>query len=90
MTHALRVFGTLVPPDAVLRLVDAALRARFGARTRERDDTRHRAAGLDMDVMRDIGAARQYRDYSASADLSGRSDRHLHRVADGCRSASPR
>jgi hypothetical protein len=88
MAHALQILGARVPPDAFLRLVDAALRARFGARTRERDNSHHRAATLDADAMRDIGAARQYQDYAAS--VSACSDRRLHRIADAGRWASPR
>jgi hypothetical protein len=70
--------------------VDAALRARFGARTCERDDRHHRAASLGVDAMRDIGVDRQYQDYAASADLSACSERRLQRIADGGRWASPR
>ena len=90
MAHTLRIFRATVPPDAVLRLVDAALRARFGARTRERDNSHHRAASLDAETMRDIGAARRYQDYAASANLAACSDRRLHRIADAGRWASPR
>ena len=54
MAHALRIFGARIPPDAVLRLLDAALRARIGARLRERDNSHRRAASLNADAMRDI------------------------------------
>ena len=90
MAHALQILGARVPPDAFLRLVDAALRARFGARTRERDNSHHRAATLDADAMRDIGAARQYQDYAASANVAAGSERRLHCIADCGRWASPR
>ena len=90
MAHALQIFGARVPPDGFLRLVDAALRARFGARTRERDNSDHRVASLDADTMRDIGAVRQYLDYAASANVAACSERRLHRIADGGRWASPR
>ncbi|HSA82892.1 MAG TPA: hypothetical protein VLE23_18895 [Geminicoccaceae bacterium] len=90
MAHALQSFWGRVPADAFLRLVDAALRARFAARRRERENGHHRAAALDPATMRDIGAARGYQDYAASADLSAGSDRRLHRIADGGRWASPR
>jgi hypothetical protein len=89
MAHALQILRARVPPAAFLRLVDAALRARFGAGTRERDNSHHRAASLDADTMRDIGAARQYQDY-ASADASACSERRLHRIADRGRWAAPR
>lgn len=90
MAHALRIFGARIPPDAVLRLVDAALRAHFGARLRERDNSHRRAASLGVDAMRDIGADRQYQDYAASANVAAGSERRLHRIADGGRWASPR
>jgi hypothetical protein len=89
MAHALRIFRARVAPDAFLRLVDAALRARFDARTRQRDTSHDRAASFDADTMSDLGAARQYQDY-ASANISVCSDRRLHRIADGARWASPR
>ena len=90
MAHALQIFRVRVPPDAFLRFVDATLRARFGARTRERDNGRYRAASLGVDAMRDIGANRQYQDYAASTNVSVCSERRLHRLAAGARWASPR
>lgn len=90
MAHALRIFRAGVPLDAGLRLVDATLRAWFKARTRERGHSGHRMASLDADGMRDLGAAREYQDYTGSANISACSERRLHLIADAGRWASPR
>ena len=89
MAHALPILRARVPAAAFLRLVDAALRARFGPRTRERDARRHWAASLDEATMRDIGAARQYQDYASSHGAIS-PDRRLYRIADRGRWAAMR
>ena len=90
MAHALPNLRARIPPDAVLRLLDATLRAGFGALMHERDNNHRRPVSLDADTMRDIGAARRYQDYGASANVSACAERRLHRIAEAGRWASPR
>jgi hypothetical protein len=90
MAQALRIFRTSVLPDAVLRFVDATLRLGFDAPPREQDKNRYRAGPLDAATTRDIGARREYQDYSSSAGAPPAATRHLHRVADAIRWPLPR
>lgn len=90
MAHALRAFRAAGLPDAVLRFVEAALRWRLGARTREREEDRDRAGPLDVATMRDTGAIREYQDYAPTAHVPASAARRLHRMADSARCGSPR
>ncbi len=89
MAHALQIFRTAVLPDAVLGFVDATLRWGIDARTREREQNRHRTGSLDVATTRDIGARREYQDYSSSAGAPASADRHRHRIADAARWGLP-
>lgn len=85
--HSLRISGAATLPELLMRLGDVALR-RLGARTRERHDRQRQTGSLSADIMRDIGAARQFQGYAASVAAS--SEGRLYRIADAGRSASPR
>ena len=86
--HTVPISRTSPLAEMLMRLADVALRGRIGARPRERRD-RHRQAGwLGADVMRDVGAARQFQEYAASVAASA--EGRPYRVADADRSASPR
>jgi hypothetical protein len=89
MAHALQIFRSAVLPDAVLRFVDATLRWGFDARTRERDENPLPASPLDAVALRDIGARREYLDYSSAAGVPASAARHLHRIADAARWGLP-
>jgi hypothetical protein len=82
MAQALRIFRTAVLPDVVLRFVDTTVRWGFDVRLRKQDKNRYPAGPLDAATMRDIGAHREYQDYSSSAGARAAATRHLHRVAD--------
>jgi hypothetical protein len=87
MMHSLRISGAAPLPELLMRVVDVALRGRLGARTRERHDRQRQTGSLSADIMRDIGAARQFQGYAASVAAS--SEGRLYRIADAGRSASP-
>jgi hypothetical protein len=89
MAHALQIFRTGGLSDVVLRFVDATFRWGFDARSRERDEKRHQTGSLDVATTRDIGARREYQDYSSSAGASSSAARHLHRIADAVRCGLP-
>lgn len=90
MAHPLRIFWPGLLPDALPRIVVAALGRRFGARTHERRDDRHGAGPLDAATMRDVGARRESLDYATAVRVSAGSARRLHRIADAGRWTSPR
>ena len=90
MAHALRTFRTGGLTDAVLRFVDASLRWRFDARTREQDEDREPVGPLDMATMRDIGARSEYQDYAPSARVPASAAGRLHSIADSARCGLPR
>ena len=84
MAHALQTTRTGGLADAVFRFVDATLRWRFAARTREQDEDRDWAGPLDVATMRDIGARREYQDYAPSARRLG-----LHGIAASAKCGLP-
>jgi hypothetical protein len=90
MAHALRIFRTGVLPDAVLRFVDTTLRWGFDARPREQDKNQYRAGPLDAATTRDIGARREYLDYSSSAGAPAAPAWRVHRIGDAVRWRLPR
>ena len=85
MAHALQSFRTGGLPDAVLRFVEATLRWRFDARMRRQEKNRYPAGPLDAATTRDIGARREYLDYSSSAGAPAAPARRVHRIADAVR-----
>ena len=89
MADALRALRTGGLTDAVLRFVDATLRWRFDARTREQHEDRDRAGPLDVAAMRDIGARSEYQDYAPSARVLASAARRLHCIADSARCGLP-
>ena len=89
MAHSVRISRTNPLPEMLMRLVDVALRGRrIGTRPRERHDRPRQAGWLSAEVMRDVGAARQFQEYAASVAASA--EGRLYRVADADRSAAPR
>ena len=90
MAHALQIFQTSGLPDAVLRFVGATLRWGFNARSREQDGNRDQAGALDEATMRDIGASREYQDYTPSARAPASAARRLHCIVDSARCGLPR
>jgi hypothetical protein len=90
MAHALRIFRANVLPDAVLRFVDTTLRWEFDVRPRKQDKNRYPTGPLDAATTRDIGARREYQDYSSSAGVPAAATQHLHRIADAVRWRLPR
>jgi hypothetical protein len=90
MAHALQSFRTGGLPDAVLRFVEATLRWRFDARMRRQEKNRYPAGPLDAATTRDIGARREYLDYSSSAGAPAAPARRVHRIADAVRWRLPR
>jgi hypothetical protein len=90
MAQTLRIFRAAVLPEAVLRFVDATPRWGFDARPREQDKNRYPAGSLDAATTRDIGAGREYQDYSSSAGAPASAARRIHGVADAIRWRLPR
>ena len=82
MAHALRIFKGDVLPDVVLRFVDTTLRWGIGASPRKLDRNRYPARPLDAPTSRDIGARREYQDYSSAAGTPTAATQQLHRIAD--------
>jgi len=77
--------------DVIRRIVDAVRPYDgFAARRSMRKFGHHPGGSLDADILRDIGACREYQDYSALAAVSARSNGRLHRIAEAARSASLR
>jgi hypothetical protein len=90
MVHALQIFQTGGLPDAVLRFVGAILRWGFDARPREQKEHRDQAGPLDVATMRDIGASREYQDYTPSARAPASAARRLHGIAASAKCGLPR
>ena len=89
MAYAEQVSRTGILADVIRRIVDATLpHAGFAAPGSLRKLGHHPGESLDADILRDIGARREVQDYSASAAVSARSDRRLHRIAEAARWAS--
>jgi hypothetical protein len=90
MAQALPLFRTAVLPKAVLRFVDATLRWRSDAPPRKQDKNRYAAGPLDAATTRDLGARREYQDYSSSAAAPAAPAQRLHRITDAVRWRLPR
>ena len=86
MAYTEQVSRTGILADVIRRIVDAALPPDgFAARARLHMVGRRAGGSIDADILRDIGARREYQDYSASAAVSAHSDRRLHRIAEAAR-----
>ncbi len=91
MAYTERVSRTGLLADITRRIVDAALpHDEFATRRRLRKVGRHPGGSLDADILRDIGARREVRDYAPSAAVSACTDRRLHRIAEAARWSSVR
>ncbi len=91
MAYTEQVSRTRILADIIRRIVDAALpHDGFAARTSVRKVGHHPGGSLDADILRDIGARREYQDYSASAAVSACSNGRLHRITEVARWASLR
>ena len=88
MAYTEQVSRAGILADVIRRIVDAA-RPYDGFATRRsmRKFGYHPGGSLDADILRDIGARREYQDYSASAAVSACSEGRLHRIAEAARSA---
>jgi hypothetical protein len=82
--------GALRPAFPVGRPAFGVRRDELGTREAMPADDRARSAPLDAGTSWDTGARQDGRDYAGPAPLAASSARHLHRVADAIRCASPR
>jgi hypothetical protein len=91
MAYTEQVFRAGILANIIRRIVDAALpHDGFAARASLHMVGRRAGGSIDANILRDIGARREYQDYSASTAGSAHSDRRLHRIAEAARWTSPR